>query len=242
MVEFFGFTNIGARKKNEDYILNGNQEDRSFFIVCDGVGGGICGEIASRLVCHAFADFFQQKSSLVIDEKYFRKAIEHIEAVFDKYLVDNPDTIGMATTLALLLLDKTYAYAVHVGDSRIYHLSNGKIQFQTRDHSVINQLLDNNIITPEEAKTSNQKHVLTRAIQGKRIKAAIIGFAQLNVNVGDYFFLCTDGVIESVSEQQLTDILSGEEINQRKVKMIEEECSKNSHDNYSGYLIQIKST
>jgi protein phosphatase len=241
MFDFFSFTNIGYRPNNEDYILNGAIGDRSFFIVCDGVGGEACGEIASSLACNTFAGFFQKNASMTVSKDYFQQALDHIENTFDQYIAGHPETAGMATTLVLLLFDGHSAFIIHVGDSRAYQIRESRIVFQTHDHSLVNQLLDKDIITQEEAEKSTQKHVLTRAIQGKEIKEAKASFIQVDVKPDDCFFLCTDGVLESISNRQLLDILSKGDTLKEKADAIEKQCSENSRDNYSGYLIQVQS-
>ena len=239
--EIMKFSLQGRLEKNEDFIKEGQVGNKMFFIVCDGVGGEKYGEVASRLACEAYTSFFEENDKLPVDENFFREATDFVETTFDDYLNMHPQKTGMATTVALLFFDEDRVWSIHAGDSRIYHTREDRILFQSRDHSVINELQDNGLISAEEAKHSNQKHVITRAIQGKKIRLTRTTVNLLNnIRIGDYFFICTDGVTGSISDSQLIKILSAPESNVNKTEIIKQLCEEKSHDNYSGYLIQLK--
>ncbi|MDR1202821.1 MAG: protein phosphatase 2C domain-containing protein [Tannerellaceae bacterium] len=236
------FTAQGKRKNNEDCIRDGKLKDKSFFIVCDGVGGEAKGEVASRLACDVFERFFHENEMMPVDKDYFNQAIHLIEQRFDTQRVSHPDTAGMATTIALLILDQSKAWSVHAGDSRIYHIRNQEIVFKTHDHSYIAKLLDIGSITPDEARELHAMHVLTQAIQGKEIKPVNISITWLgDMHENDYLFLCTDGVTESVTDERLLQIINNTDTLKEKTERIQHVCLEHSSDNYSGYLIQIKS-
>jgi protein phosphatase len=237
-----GFTAQGKRKNNEDCIRDGKLNDKSFFIVCDGVGGEAKGEVASRLACDIFERFFHENERLLVGNDYFNQAIHLIEQRFDAQRATHPDTAGMATTIALLILDPPKAWSAHAGDSRIYHIRKQEIVFKTHDHSYINKLLDIGSITPDEASELRMKHILTQAIQGKEIKPADVSVTLLaDIRENDYLFLCTDGVTESVTDERLLQLINSEGTLKEKTEQIQHICLENSSDNYSGYLIQIKS-
>lgn len=239
-IDVVKFSFQGRREKNEDSIKEGSRGNDLFFIVCDGVGGEKYGEIASRLACEAYSVFFEKKGAAEIDEPFFAGATDFVERSFDRYFTKYPDRSGMATTVALLFFDKDKAWSIHAGDSRIYHIRDGNILFKSRDHSVVNELLDNDLITAEEAELSAQKHIITRAIQGKKIKPTRTTVNLLSpISENDYFFICTDGVTEGVSDQQLVKILSASESNNNKAAIIKQLCEERSLDNYSGYLLQL---
>ncbi len=234
---------IGRRKNQEDNIFpTDNQADKStnLFIVCDGVGGLNKGEIASKLACEKFAENFNISSKpLIPNEKNILEAFENTQNAFDKYIEQDNETTGMATTLVSVHIHKYGLSITHCGDSRFYHIRNEKTLWQTEDHSVINELIKAGVMTEEEAKDS-KRNKISRAIQGNKVKKTKpdIHFIK-DVQKEDYLFLCSDGVSGSITDTELCEILSTEETNNEKMQTINTLCEANSADNYSAYLIQI---
>ena len=234
------FSHTGKRSGNEDYLVTGTVGAKSFFMVCDGVGGQDKGEVASRLACETFQRFFEENIHQEINESFIHQAISTIQAAFDAYIAQHPDAQQMATTLTLALLHPAGASMAHLGDSRIYYIRNGSILFQTRDHSLVNELLDKDIITLEEAQTSRQKHIITRAISAVSSQSAHPSYHLItDIQPGDIFFLCTDGVTESLSADALANIFRDHSCISEATRMIESSCARCSHDNHSGIIVQI---
>jgi len=237
---------IGKRKNNEDYIYpvpkNGNVPTESYlFLVCDGVGGQAKGEEASKLTCESFGEYLEQKDHFY-NEEDIKNALRFTEDKIDAYLLQNPAAKGMATTLTLLSFHEKGATIAHVGDSRVYQIRNGKIIFQTKDHSLINEMLTKKLITEEQAKEHPQRNVVTRAIRGKQHPALIDVKVLTDIQEEDYFFLCTDGITETINDKELAQILGEQSLsNFAKMQHIQNRCSEHSRDNFSAYLLKIKS-
>ena len=151
----------------------------------------------------------------------------------------------MGTTLAFLYLNNKHAFMAHIGDSRIYHLrKNDKgevsILYQSSDHSLVNELLKAEVITEEEVASHPKRNVITRAIQPhleRRCKADI--HITSDVQAGDRFFLCSDGILESLSNRQLCHIISENTGDEAIIKTIYEQCNKHSRDNFSAWLVSV---
>ena len=243
----FALNEIGGRSNNEDSIYptkgNATQED-TLFVVCDGVGGAEKGEVASRLVCEGFAFYFQQKlmgEDALYDKEFVRGALAYAQGKIDEYLLENPEAKGMGTTLTLVHFNAQGATIAHVGDSRVYHIRGKEIMFKTQDHSFVNGLVRDGIISEEEAKTHPKRNVITRAIQGNSVKpTAADVFVQTDIQKGDYFFLCTDGILEQITDELLVEIVSSDTGNEEKIKRINACCKDRTKDNYSCYLIPIE--
>ncbi len=238
---------IGKRKNQEDSIYPAKNKaniNTNIFIVCDGVGGMNKGEIASELACNVFSEnlLASVRSYSVSNEKNIMQAFENTQNAFDKHISENSETKGMATTLVSVQLHKQKLSVTHCGDSRFYHIRNGKILWQTEDHTMINELLKTGVITKEEAKESKNNKI-SRAIQGNKVKKTKpdIHFIT-DIQKDDYLFLCSDGVSGSITDTELCELLSGNDTNQEKIQTINTLCDANSADNYSAYLIQIEST
>ncbi|MEM7367184.1 MAG: protein phosphatase 2C domain-containing protein [Bacteroidota bacterium] len=234
----------GARPHNEDAIYpalgRAGTEDR-LFIVCDGVGGAEKGEIASRLACLEMVRFFESNiQGRISDQDLLDAALQNVESVFDQYLLENPQSRGMATTLCLLHLHAAGATLAHIGDSRLYHMRAGKVLWQSQDHSLVNQLLNKGALTRHEAEHHPHQHVITRAIQGRSQKATKVDVHLIrDLRANDYFFLCSDGILENFSDEALAYFVTSPRPDAEKIEGIRQKCMGNPNDNFSAYLIHI---
>ncbi len=232
---------IGKRPNQEDSIYpklgEATDKDR-LFILCDGMGGHERGEVASQTVCEAMGGFLKSKP---FSEEVFNQGLE---AAYDAL-----DSINVAecekkpgTTMTFLQFHKKGAFIAHIGDSRVYHIrpSIGKILFQTKDHSLVNQLIDLGEMTPIEAKHSQVKNVITRAmmpLQSPRPKPDI--YHTSDIKTDDYFMMCSDGMLEQIEDENLNNILSlKDKDDEEKVEILKKVTSNNS-DNHSAHLIHV---
>jgi|GEM_PF-969299 len=237
----------GQREQNEDSIypiLDGAKETTRLFLVCDGVGGSNKGEVASMLTCEKFSTYFNAESPRIADQETLEEALLSVEKALFEHTAEHPYTQGMATTLTLLQLHEEGVSIAHIGDSRIYHIRDGVILYQTEDHSFVQQLVRDGFITEEEAKHHSKRNVITRAVKGTLDKGSKIEYKRFDLDAlasGDYFFLCTDGILETIDDSDLCTILSMDADNQSKINAIEQRCQEHSKDNFAAYLIQLKS-
>ena len=222
-----------------------NDKDR-LFILCDGMGGHAAGEVASAAVCEAMSKTIN--GALEKGEKFSEQLLlDAIAAAYD--LLDARDTgedgqKKMGTTMTFLMLHEEGATIAHIGDSRVYHIrpKTGKkedLVFCTRDHSLVNDLIKIGELTEEEALNHPQKNVITRAMQPNqehRHKADII--TKKNIRPGDYFYMCSDGMLEQTSDDNLCFMLANDVTDEEKRDMLIR-VSKNNHDNHSAHLIHI---
>jgi len=236
----------GGRENNEDSIYPGKgkaAEAQRFFLVCDGMGGHENGELASRTVCSAFAAFLENRDVTRFDRAVFKQALEYAYAQLDK-----EDTNGgeykMGTTLAFVCFHARGVFMAHIGDSRIYHIrrqgNRSSILYKSQDHSQVGELVRAGIITEEEAAVHPRRNIITRVMQPKQEKLVCAEICESDdIEAGDYFFLCTDGITESVSDELLCNITGRDIDDESKIKAIHQVCLKNSRDNFSAYLISI---
>lgn len=243
----YALNEMGQRQNQEDSIFpakNQSGTDTHFFLVCDGMGGHENGEVASQTVCESFGAFLKTISPEDFNRAVFEQALSFAYDELDKKDTLSSGKSKMGTTLTFLHLSENEAFLAHIGDSRIYQLrtENGeaKIIHKTSDHSYVNELLLAGVITEEEAKTHPKKNVITRAMQPhleNRFDADIDTIT--NVKAGDCFFLCSDGVLESLSDEELMQIVSENPSDEAKIQAIANLCSTNSRDNFSAYLVPV---
>ncbi len=241
----------GPRPKQEDSLFPGHNETQDsdrLFILCDGMGGHSAGEVASQTVCEAmsesiFAQISDPEGSFTDDN--FAIALDAAFNALDEK--DNGAYKKMGTTLTFLKLHNDGCTIAHIGDSRVYHIRPGKtaeetqILHQTYDHSLVNDLIKIGELTPEEAKTSRQRNVITRAMQplmDRRPRADI--YHSQDIRPGDYFMLCSDGILEQMEDENIKYIFS-EEVGDAK-KKIETiiKVTEQNHDNHTAILVEIK--
>ena len=160
--------------------------------------------------------------------------------------IDDGSPKKMGTTLAFLKFHSNGIIIAHIGDSRVYHIRPGKdtndtnILFQTRDHSLVNDLIKIGELTPEEAKYSRQKNVITRAMQPNmdhHPKADL--YHTQDIQPGDYFMLCSDGILEQMEDNHLQFIFSDKGGSAKnKVDMLRK-VTANNRDNHSAILVHV---
>lgn len=235
---------LGKRKNQEDFIwpLSGDasKNDR-LFVVCDGMGGHEAGEVASEAVATAIGKWFEQhvKEDDIVTTDDMEQAVAYAYETLDQ---KDPDgTSDMGTTLTAIAFHRGGCIATHMGDSRIYHINKRErsIRYKSRDHSLVHDLWAMGEITYEEMSTHPRRNVITKAMQSgleRRCEATIVHIAHLEED--DYLYLCSDGMLEQMSDQEIVDILCGPGSDDEKVEMLTQATIDNS-DNHSAYLIHI---
>lgn len=242
----YSFHQRGNRDNQEDSRFpDQNQVDGGHvFVVCDGVGGAEKGEVASSIVCKTIGSKLADKnvSNTEITVSDISEIVDAAYDALDEMAEKNPETADMGTTLTLLCLHKGGAISVHIGDSRIYQFRrNYGCIFKTEDHSLVNNLVKNGLISPEEAIHHPQRNVITRAMSptsGKERRSMVTISFLSDIKAGDYFLLCSDGVIGELSDQQLYDILLGEGSDEEKVAKMAK-LSENADDNNTAFIVPI---
>lgn len=241
----YSFCHVGRRSNQEDARFPNEDKPSictSCFVVCDGVGGEVNGEVASRVVCDAFGDYMNMvRQNEVFSEDDFRMALSF---VYNR-LLEVMEIKGheMATTLTFLCFNEKGALAAHIGDSRIYQIRpHVGILYRSNDHSLVNALVHAGNITPEAGISHQKSNYITRFLgyveEDAELPTADV-IQLVDIEPGDYFFLCTDGVIQQLDDEKLLDILDGKESDEEKMKRIEELC-RNSLDNNTAYLIPVQ--
>lgn len=234
----------GSRDNMEDYILplhgKANENDK-LFVVCDGMGGHARGEVASKLACEGFVDYFATHQTASPDDHFLLKAFNHVQSQFDNYIKINRDTKGMGTTVVLVYFTGSAAWVMHCGDSRLYHFRENQLLWRTWDHNMATELFLKGRMSLTEALLAPKSNMITRAIQGHSILKTHPDFHCIDkLQAGDCIFLCTDGITEGISDEQLTDIVASKNSDKEKINIIELLCEGNSRDNHSAFLIRIR--
>ncbi len=246
--------------KRVDDQGNPHQEDNMFpehtkateadrlFILCDGMGGHDAGEVASSIVCQTMSSSILSSAPEPegpFTEEDLKKSISDAFDALDAH-DDGTSEKKMGTTMTLLKLYNGGCYIAHMGDSRVYQIRPGKtagdtkIIFRTEDHSLVNDLVKIGELTPEEARHSNRKNVITRAMQPnleRRPRADI--YHTVDIAPGDYFYLCSDGMLENMEDHQLCYYFSNEAGDDTKKTESLLMATQENKDNHSAIIVHI---
>ena len=187
-----------VRSTNEDsYIC----EPPHLFVVADGMGGHVAGEIASKRAATTVSRYVQENAGLNSFEEMLKQAIDHANTSTYQLAQSKEELNGMGTTITAVYVDGDTVYWGHVGDSRMYLVRNGKFSQITGDHSLVWELVQSGSITKEEAKIHPKRNMLTRAVGTScliKIDTGVIVWES-----GDIILMCTDGLTNMVSEQDI---------------------------------------
>ena len=232
----YSFSQIGTRDNQEDALHVGH----GIYLVCDGMGGHTKGEVASNFI-------IQQLLSLLV-EPFTKQSIElafnRIQDIFNENYGYAPETAGMGTTLCGVFVAQSSFYLAYAGDSRIYWAkpSSGKI-WHTWDHSLVGELVRQGDITREQGRKHPLSNRISRAFiangEGRTMMPDI--FRADNVEEGDIFLLCTDGVIEAWDDASLVALLSDRSLSsEQKLSAIKGKCATISKDNNTAVLLEVE--
>lgn len=205
--QFVKFSSRGYnRKVNQDAVAIAEVDGGLLFILCDGMGGENGGEIASELAIKSVLSFFNSSSDSDYLDRLKTSIIETNEFIHSHSL-RKPELKKMATTVEAFFLKSNMAYGAHVGDSRVYHLKNGHLKQLTKDHSLVQKLLDEGFLTLKEAENHPKKNIIIKAIGDKGFVEADLIKLKLNEHDKNKFFLCSDGISNLITNEEISIIL-----------------------------------
>ncbi|MGL4451559.1 MAG: Stp1/IreP family PP2C-type Ser/Thr phosphatase [Sarcina sp.] len=195
-------TDIGnVREINEDYgdyYLGKNYE---LYVVADGMGGHNAGEVASKMAVDGMISFVRENYKKISDNEILIEAVAEVNYKIYKHSLEANNLSGMGTTIAAVFVTDDCIRVINVGDSVCYGVEKEAVDKITKDHSLVQELLDTGSITVEEARNHPRKNIITRAV-GTNIRVEVDQFT-VPKNIYDYFVLCTDGLSNEISEEEI---------------------------------------
>ncbi len=206
-MQYWGITDTGCvRKQNQDaYQIEKLDRNSLLAVVCDGMGGAKSGNIASMLATDVFVQEVQRCWGSGLDQERIDQILRSAVKLANFTVYDQaqqfPEFDGMGTTLVAALVHGRRATIIHVGDSRAYGIDQRGIRQLTRDHSLVQLMVDRGDITPEQAKHYPGKNYITRAIGTESMVLADIN--HIDVSRGDYLLLCSDGLSNMMDDQEI---------------------------------------
>jgi len=237
------------RTHNEDSL--GILSDYSLYLVADGMGGHASGEVASRMAVETISSFFKMTSrdseatwpfkeekNLRYDENRLVAGIKWSNRRIYEAASRDPKYKGMGTTIVTAFFTQTGAYLGHVGDSRGYRIRDGKIEQITEDHSLLNDYIKANKLTPEEIEHFPHKNVIVRALGMKELVQVDVN--RLDPKVGDTYLLCSDGLTSMITDELTLElIMKGPDLKTACKNLIDAANEAGGTDNTTVALISL---
>lgn len=247
-----GLTDVGLKRDhNEDHILVA--PEHGLYAVADGMGGHAAGEVASRAAIEALDEFvvragaeedfewpFGTNSSYTHEQNVLYNATMLANRQVVAMAEQNRSYGGMGTTLAVLYIPDEIVHIGHVGDSRAYLYRNGDLQALTQDHSWVNEQVQRNIISEEEARQHRWRNVITRAL-GNR-ETVEVDMVSVEPRPGDIFLLCSDGLTGMLEDDQIADTLAmrGTDPDAASAELVRLSNQAGGFDNISVVVVRIE--
>ncbi len=206
-------TDVGNKRTfNEDSVGYYEEEDFGIFVIADGMGGHNAGEVASKIAIDTIIEYVINHKKDRSEEEILNEAILSANRKIYRESLLNESCNGMGTTLVGAFVRGNNLTMVNIGDSRGYILKDGQLVKVTKDHSLVQELLDNGTITNEEAKNHPNKNVITRALGTNPVVTA--DYYSLDIRGVSKILLCSDGLTNEVSEEDIFRVLQGYNDNQ----------------------------
>jgi serine/threonine protein phosphatase PrpC len=239
------------RTSNEDSFSN--RPDVGLFVVADGMGGHVAGEVASRVAVEAISAFIEETAgadknrtwpfpfepTLSLEANRLKAAFRLANRRIAAAIADSHDLRGMATTASAILLGRTQACVAHVGDSRVYAFRDGELQQITHDHSWVEEQVRAGTMTPSAARQHPWRNVVTRALSGGDDPE--VDVVEVVPRGGERYLLCSDGLFSVVPDQAIAQVLGDAKLSLEQVceRLIEAANAAGGPDNITTVVLQI---
>ena len=244
MMEVWSMTDVGlVRKENQDAcaVCQHEESGHTLCVVCDGMGGAAGGKLASRIAVDTFMTEMQKVLRRDMTPEQLREASSYAVVLANRAIRDaaeaSVDCRGMGTTLVSAVSYDGGAVLSNVGDSRAYHITADGIQRVTKDHSLVESMVDRGDITAEEARHHPNRNLITRAL-GPDMSALSDEYI-CPLEPGDFLLLCSDGLVDTVTDQEmLFEVIHGEDLKTCLDRLLAISKSHGASDNVTAVLMK----
>lgn len=241
-MQVFSKIDIGRlRKSNQDACFTGRLYEHTLLvIVCDGMGGANAGNIASKTAIKSISDYVGKSFRKSMKEKDMADMLKNaiISANIEIYDMsrENSDYSGMGTTAVVAIVQNEYAVICHVGDSRAYIVCD-KIEQLTKDHSIVQSLIESGKLTPDEAKVHPRKNVITRALGAE--EDIVPDTVTVSLKENDNLLFCTDGLTNFVEPSDILNIFKTNQIDNVATTLVERANQNGGGDNITVVTVTV---
>jgi serine/threonine protein phosphatase PrpC len=239
-IEVGNLTDIGKKRKhNEDYYgFFRLGEDEFLAIVADGMGGHASGEIASRMAVEIIQEVYSK-------ERAEQEVLDSLKSAFEvanfsilQKSLEQDQLNGMGTTATVLVIKEDQTFVGHMGDSRAYLFRDGAVNQLTKDHSMVNRMVEQGLLSKEEAEHHPQRNVIYKAL-GVNRDADLELIGPLPVYLNDIFLLCSDGLTNLVTDDEMLKIVKKESPQKACEKLIQLANKRGGDDNITIQILKM---
>ncbi len=241
---YWSITDPGCvRTQNQDsHLFEVLDRNTLLCVVCDGMGGAKSGNVASTLAADVFVQEIKRTWTADMDQEKIDQMLASAVKLANFTVYDQAkqfeEFTGMGTTLVAVLVRKKQVTVANVGDSRAYHIDGDGVTQLTIDHSLVQMMISNGELTPEQARTYPGKNLITRAIGTEPVVSCDVFHKKLSA--GDCLLLCTDGLSNMVDEQEmLFEVVHGADKGSSCERLLNIAKNRGAPDNVTCALIQI---
>lgn len=243
-----GITNVGMKRQNneDNYLIN---DEVGVYVCCDGMGGHAGGDYASQIAVTTVEEVLANirdegaADDDAAEDQITQEKIKYAIRLAGKRIYEraqaDPEFRGMGTTAVILLFRRGMAYLAHVGDSRGYLLRGGQITQRTEDHSWVNEQIKAGLITAETAKHHRFRNIITRSLGFQ--EEVEIDTQVLKAEPGDMYLLCSDGLTNLVSEEEIRDMLIATSFQEALRDLVALANERGGDDNITAVLARVDS-
>jgi len=244
-LEFASLTHIGQiRQKNEDALgrfepadEREREEKGQLFVVADGMGGHRGGDIASRLAVETIIQSYFSSGAGEPTDALSVAFDRANQAILEKSMAD-VDLFGMGTTCTAMLVKRDTAFFAHVGDSRAYLMRNGSLRQLTEDHSLVGEMVKSGMLSDEDAQHHPKRNVITRSLGTNTELTTDFPETPFQIESGDVFLLCSDGLTSMVPDTDIASILSSNSPKDACQKLVDRSNDRGGKDNITVQVIK----
>ncbi len=239
-----GISDVGLKRDGNEDSFSTN-DSLGLYVVADGMGGHLAGEVASRIAVEMIDKSFRKwieeeaqedelfgkpDSSLSLKGNYILSSIKLANKVVYEMAMEYKQYHGMGTTVVILLVTPTLIIVANVGDSRIYMVRDGELERLSKDHTIVSEQVEMGMMTEEEAATSPMKHILTRNFgSSETVEPDIF---ELEPSNNDRFVLCSDGLTDLVNDEEILEMTRGEDDPENLCRQfVDTVLNRGAHDN-----------
>ncbi|MEG0229617.1 MAG: Stp1/IreP family PP2C-type Ser/Thr phosphatase [Oscillospiraceae bacterium] len=243
-MKVFGYSDVGRiRKINQDRFKFNITKDVTWAIVCDGMGGPNGGEMAAQIAVDAFEYNFNRQYNEKMTSLSLKNLISVSLNIANIRILDaskdDENLIGMGTTAVACIIKNNILHIAHAGDSRAYLINNEKIEQITKDHSMVQVLVDNGTISPQEAKDPPEKNLITNAVGIK--EELSLDYSEYDLNEYSNIIICTDGLTNHVEDDLIKEVISNnnDDLKKATLDLINKANDNGGKDNITAVLFSL---
>jgi protein phosphatase len=237
----FGLSDKGRhRAENQDSFHICATERNVLAVVCDGMGGAAAGLLASDMAAERFTSFARtglEAEDGTLTGEILRQATDAANRKVYQFSCQSDEYAGMGTTLVAGYFTPEQATFVNVGDSRAYRIAKDGIVRITKDHSLVQELVDSGQLTPTQAQRHPRRNIITRAVGSEAFVTSDV--FQVPIRQGDRFLLCSDGLTNAVEEAELHRlVMAAEDVQEACQSLIDQALNNNARDNVTAVVVE----